>query len=157
MIKNERQYRVTQAQARRFEEALERLGRAASDKKLHPRLRQAQADAVRGQLAELRAELAEYDDLRSGSRRTIQWRSLEALADLLIKARIAAGLTQRELAERLGLKEQQVQRYEATSYASASLARLIEVAGAVGIEFSGDVALPGAPESHAGARSGEAS
>ena len=34
--------------------------------------------------------------------------------------------------QRLGLKEQQIQRYEATDYASASLTRTREVAGALG-------------------------
>ena len=57
--------------------------------------------------------------------------SLKLVADLpsiLIKARIAQGLSQRDLAERVGVKEQQIQRYEATDYASANLARLKEVA-----------------------------
>ena len=45
--------------------------------------------------------------------------------------RIAAGISPRERAARLGLKEQQIQRYEATQYASASLSRVIEVAQAI--------------------------
>jgi ribosome-binding protein aMBF1 (putative translation factor) len=52
----------------------------------------------------------------------------------LIEARIAAGMSQRELARVLGIKEQQVQRYEATEYASASLARVIKVAHALAVE-----------------------
>ena len=56
------------------------------------------------------------------------------LATVLIKARVAQGLSQRDLAERLGLKEQQIQRYEATDYASASLARIKEVVSALGAE-----------------------
>ncbi|MGH9064800.1 MAG: helix-turn-helix transcriptional regulator [Acidimicrobiales bacterium] len=43
------------------------------------------------------------------------------------RARIAAGLSQRELAERLGVVEQQVQRYEANEYASTSSNRLRDV------------------------------
>jgi transcriptional regulator with XRE-family HTH domain len=53
----------------------------------------------------------------------------------LIQARIAAGLSQKELARRLGLKEQQIQRYEATDYASAKLSRLRAVMHALGIEL----------------------
>ena len=56
---------------------------------------------------------------------------LNDLPQALIRARIASGLSQRELAMRLGLKEQQIQRYEATKYASASLSRVIEVAQAI--------------------------
>lgn len=61
---------------------------------------------------------------------------------MLIKGRIAAGLTQRQLADRLGLKEQQMQRYEATDYASASLARVSEVIAALGIEVKEAVVPP---------------
>ncbi len=43
-------------------------------------------------------------------------------------------LSQRQLADRLGLKEQQIQRYEATQYASASLSRLREVAAELDVQ-----------------------
>ena len=43
-------------------------------------------------------------------------------------ARIAAGLTQEDLAGRLGVKPQQIQRYEASDYQTASFARLLEIA-----------------------------
>ena len=62
-----------------------------------------------------------------------------------IKARIAQGLSQKDLAERLKLKEQQIQRYEATDYASASLNRIKEVVTALGIDI-------GEPASAAGSR-----
>ena len=56
-----------------------------------------------------------------------------ALPSMLIKARIARGLSQKDLAERVGLKEQQIQRYEATDYATANLARIKEVVNAFGV------------------------
>ena len=63
--------------------------------------------------------------------------ALNAVAELptiLIKARIAQDLRQKDLAEQLGLKDQQIQRYEATDYATASLTRIKEVANALGGE-----------------------
>ena len=45
--------------------------------------------------------------------------AVEDLPKALIRARIAAGMTQEGLAPRLGVKPQQVQRYEATEYGSA--------------------------------------
>ncbi len=56
---------------------------------------------------------------------------VECLPEALIDDRKKRGLTQRELAERLGIKEQQIQRYEATRYQSASLKRIVEVAEAM--------------------------
>ena len=66
-----------------------------------------------------------------------------------MQARIAAGLNQKDLADRLGLKEQQVQRYEATGYQSASLARLREVVDALGVKVRKDIFLPIKPLSSA--------
>ena len=56
---------------------------------------------------------------------------LENLPEILIEERKRLDLTQRQLAEKLGLKEQQIQRYEASRYQSASLQRLRQVAKAL--------------------------
>lgn len=58
---------------------------------------------------------------------------MAGLATLLIKARIVRGWTQRRLADALGVAEQQIQRYESTGYRSASLARICDVAEALGV------------------------
>ena len=62
MIKNERQYRITKAQAAKLVAALESFSaQSAGDRKTHPRLVKAQADALRSQLESLRGELREYE------------------------------------------------------------------------------------------------
>ena len=133
MIKNERQYRITKAQAERFSEALRGLeGETADGLGVHPLLFKAKKDAVRSQLTDLEEELREYEGLKSGD---FEFGQLDAVAEvprLLIRARIARGLSQKSLAGRLGLKEQQIQRYEASEYASASLARIRSVAEVLG-------------------------
>ena len=132
MIKNERQYRITKAQAARFAETLKRLGQASGGTAgVHPRIVQAQADAIRSQLADLEREMREYETLRAGGYGLEELSVVDELATVLIKARIGQGLSQKELAERIGVKEQQIQRYEATDYATASLARIKEVASAL--------------------------
>ena len=143
MIKNERQYRITKAQIDKFVSATEQLAsQSDSHQQVHPILQKAQADALQSQLAELRREIEEYEALKSGQRAILELNSLEELPRALIKARIAAGFSQKELAERLGLKEQQIQRYEDTEYTSASLARLLEVSQVLGIKVREDVFLP---------------
>jgi DNA-binding XRE family transcriptional regulator len=144
MIKNEREYRITRAQAARFEQALAELGNSGTDDRLHPLLVKAQRDSMQSQLDDLQEQLGEYEALRSGDRFVISLDSLEELPRALIQARIAAGLSQGDLAERLGMKEQQVQRYEATDYAGASLERLSKVINALGLHVREDVLLPGA-------------
>jgi len=116
----------------RFEKALAELsGPQRSTKTVHPLLVKAQRKTVESQLQSLRKELAEYDELRRQGQKEIDVSRIEEVPSVLIRARIAAGLTQKELAERLGVKEQQIQRYEATRYASASLTRILEVARAL--------------------------
>jgi transcriptional regulator with XRE-family HTH domain len=145
MIKNERQYRITKAQADKFRDALALFSSETKDTQagVHPVMIEAQRGAMSSQLEELDEQLAEYDALRHGNRSVLQFNSLEELPRALIKARIASGMSQKELADRLGLKEQQIQRYEATDYAGASLDRIRDVVHALGITVREDIFLPG--------------
>jgi HTH-type transcriptional regulator/antitoxin HigA len=79
--------------------------------------------------------LKTYESLRKSNRKSLPRTSLESLPRTLVEARIATGISQAELAERLGMKPQQIQRYEATSYSSASLSRVQQVARALGLKL----------------------
>ena len=138
MIQNEREYRISKAQAEKFVEALAAF--EAKPPEGHPKMRRAYREALASQLADLQEQLEAYDGLRSGVK-DLALASLEDLPKVLIQARISAGLSQKDLAGKLGLKEQQVQRYEATLYGSASLTRLVEVAKVLGVHFDGRVVL----------------
>ena len=140
MIKNERQYRITKAQADRFSEALRRLNAGGADQsESQPRLLAVQKEALQSQLSDLEAEIREYETLKAGNFAFEQLERISELPRLLIRARIASGLSQRGLADRLGLKEQQIQRYEANDYASASFARIKGVVSALGLKLDGDL------------------
>jgi DNA-binding XRE family transcriptional regulator len=128
LIKNERQYRITQSWAAKFRASLEELTTKPRPKNVHPKMWEAQKAGIESQLRELEDELRDYERLKSGGPNTLELDSLDALPKVLIQARIAAGLTQEDLASRLGLKPQQIQRYEANDYQTASLARLLEIA-----------------------------
>lgn len=141
MITNEVQYRATKAHLERFEEAARNL--EAQLEATPSKLARLELDAVRAQAGDLRAELDEYERLRSGTVSSFEGSSLADLATLLVKARIARGWTQRRLAEALGVAEQQVQRYEATGYRSASLARICDVAAALDVQVTERAELRG--------------
>ena len=128
VITNEVQYRATKAHLERFEQAAANIEARPGKRTKLDRL---QLDAVRAQADDLRVELADFDQLRSGTLSTFDAASLEELSTVLIKARIARGWTQRQLGEALGLAEQQIQRYEANDYRSTSLARLCDIANAL--------------------------
>ena len=130
MITNEVQYRATKAHLKRFEEATANIDARPGKR---TKLERLELDAIRSQADDLRTELADYDQLRHGGLSTFDAASLEELSTVLVKARIARGWTQRQLAEALGMAEQQIQRYEANGYRSTSLARLCDIANALGV------------------------
>lgn len=143
MIKNERQYQVTKKQIRNFEEALARVRSQQFEEGTDDYLfQQIDIGGLTSQLEDLRAEALDYERLRSTQPAVINVDSFDELPQALIAARIASGMTQRALAERLGIKEQQVQRYEATDYASASLQRVSEVVHALDVAVREEVLLP---------------
>ncbi len=139
MITNGRQYRILQAEVKRFEKSLAQAKEQNPD--LSPRLRQAGITAIENRLQQLRRELADYDSLKRGKRTVEILNSLEDLPTALIRGRIASKLTQKQLAERLGVAEQQIQRWEITHYAGVSLDRIIHVASELGMRIEGKVFL----------------
>ena len=135
MIKNEKQYRITKAQVRRFQDALAEMEHQKKPVNVTPRLWKAQRDAAQSQLDDLQDEVAQYERLHDGTRRDVVLEGVEDLPKALIRARIAAGMTQEALARRLGLKTQQIQRYEATDYESASFGRMLRIVAALGLRM----------------------
>jgi len=137
MITNERQYRITSAQLEKFRKAIDDFDIKDVIKQTKSKvLAKAELDALRSEYENLSMQLHEYETLKSGTVEILKASSLEELPSILIRARIAKGLSQRQLADAIGLKEQQIQRYEAEEYASANLPRLAEVAKALGLNIS---------------------
>ena len=117
MIFSDRQYAVPKEQLGKLRDA---LSAASADVQKHRRLREIEAKALNSQVADIERELADMifsSQVLSASRRA----SPGDLPRILIQARIAKSLSQTDLAERLGMKAQQIERYEATEYMSASL------------------------------------
>lgn len=131
MIKNQHQYRVTGAQLKRLEEALKRTRAAKAS--LEPALHEAVIAGLEAQIADLQEEMEEYDSLKG--RDVLVADTFQELPQVLIQARIARGWTQEQLARKLKLKAQQIQRYESTEYRTVSLERLLDVAAALNIEL----------------------
>jgi len=127
MIKNEKQYKITHSWLKKFEEGRKKIDSLPKSKE-QPWLRQAQRGSLEAQIRQLKEEIQEYEALKSGK---IVVPSLDVLAtvpELLIKKRIANGWTLEQLADRLGLHYQQIQRYESTDYATATFETMQKVA-----------------------------
>jgi HTH-type transcriptional regulator/antitoxin HigA len=136
MIQSDRQYGVSRDQLAKLEAALSEVQSRNAERAW---LKQAEIDALKSQIEEIRDQLVQYDLLKSGEFPFTKTHSLERLPSILVQARIASGMSQTELGAKLGMKPQQVQRYEATNYMGASLGRLIEVARVLGVKASGAI------------------
>lgn len=135
MITNEKQYKISRAQAAKFLEAIENFDeKLLQAREIDPRIIKAQRDALESQYESLREEIEQYELLKSGKAGVLELNNLADLPDLLIRARIAQGLTQTDLAQRLDMKPQQIQRYESERYSSASMRRLLEIASVLNIQ-----------------------
>jgi transcriptional regulator with XRE-family HTH domain len=135
MITNERQHRITAAETKRFEHAIARAEQDGPTPEVDPRLHQAMIEGMRSQLNDLSDELYEYEALRDGKIKGRVFDSLLALPDALIEGRIAGKLTQKQLGHKLGIPEQQIQRYEQMRYRGVGIERLQEVAEALRIKL----------------------
>jgi HTH-type transcriptional regulator / antitoxin HipB len=134
MIQNERQYRITQTKLKEFERDLAAID--LQDPNLHPRQIVGWTNSYNLTIRQLKQEIAEYEQLKSGNISTFVLGSIDDIPTTLIKARIAAGLTQKELADEIGVQEQQIQRYEANHYSSTSFDRLRSIANVLKIEIT---------------------
>lgn len=137
MITNERQYKISKMQLSRLKQAVEGFDLAAVSARIGSDvLAIAELNALKSEKEVLDEQVNDYEALKSGVVTVLKAATLKELPSILIRARIAQGMSQRDLAQNLGLKEQQVQRYESEEYASASLRRLEQVADALHLNIS---------------------
>lgn len=148
MIKGRREYEVTQSWVRNFEWSLSALDGSTE----HGRgpIADVKRDALRSQLGDLRAEVAEYERLVSGSAGNVPC-DLEDLPGTLIRRRLSMGMSERDVAERLGLEEQQVLEYERTDYEGAGYDTMLRVLSVLSVDGDEGMVYGGAAADFDGA------
>jgi DNA-directed RNA polymerase specialized sigma subunit len=130
MIRSEAEYKEA---VRRIAEEKQRLAEQKSSleaMQLGPEEVKRALDPMRSFHLQLEEEVEAYERLKRGEFGEIT--NLRGIGQLLIAARIFKGLSQRELAERLGVHESQVSRDERNEYHNITLeraARILEVLG----------------------------
>jgi len=130
MIKNEKQYQIAKKNLKGFRDALAGYEKRDDKSSYIVRL---EMNAVKHHIKNFEAEIEEFENLQNGNLSIVSLNSLDDVPGVLIKARIAKQLTQAALADKVGLKEQQIQKYEATDYAGASVLRLQRILDALGV------------------------
>ena len=117
MIKNESQ--LTRAK-QEMEELLDALYQIKGEE-LTDRMQKA---AYCCRLKDLSSEIEEFEKLRN--RQHLSFTN-ENLPKSIIALRIASGYTQKELADKIGVPEQQIQRYEQQEYGKVKFERVVQI------------------------------
>jgi ribosome-binding protein aMBF1 (putative translation factor) len=82
---------------------------------------------------QLREEVEAYERLKRGEFEDLE--NLRGLGQVLITSRIAQGLSQRDLARRLGVHESQVSRDERNEYFGVTLERAVKILDALRVRL----------------------
>ncbi len=90
--------------------------------------------------AQLKEEVETYEQMRRGDLGLLF--SLTQIGRWLVGARIALGLTQQELAERLGISAAQVSRDERNDYHGITVERAQRIMDVLGIRFRAEAMNP---------------
>src|ERR1700693_756373 len=129
MIKSDAQRERTVAQIEGFRQALAKAAQNKPDKR---------SAAIRGSyesmVGQLEDELREYDQLKSGELALPHVERLDQIAPFIARIRIAKGVSQTELARRLGVSKQVISRYEENEYQTVAIPRLQEILDVIGIK-----------------------
>ena len=128
MIKSDAQRERTVAQIEGFRRALAKVTEERAAKR-GAVLRA----SYEGMIRQLEDELREYDELKAGELKLPRIEKLDEIAPFITRIRIAKGVSQAELARRLGVSKQVISRYEESDYQTVSIARLQEILDAIGI------------------------
>lgn len=136
MILNERTLRLVRARALQLQREIADSSYRDLKSQLSSEIISARRTALSEEFNRLTSQIQAYEQLKGPNREEAQNLDAEELGFLPILGRIAKGLSQRQLAELLGLKEQQIQRYESEKYSGISLARYEKVLDTLGIQLS---------------------
>jgi DNA-binding Xre family transcriptional regulator len=132
MINNEKQYKISKKKFNEIITEIEKVKKASEQNPLRNKLILASLQNVK---QELENEIAIYESLKNTTPKTLAERFIAELPSILTEYKIISGLTQKEFAEKLGLKEQQLQRYEAENFKGVSFKNLLKFLDAIGLEI----------------------
>jgi HTH-type transcriptional regulator/antitoxin HigA len=134
MIKNELQYGVTKSQIKQLKDSIVFLENFEGDGELpkpNPEELELGISHIESEISILEEEIEEYLKIKNGEKTPAFPQNISEIGDFVIQLRIAANLTQAELARLVHTKTQVIQRYEATDYATVSIARVNQIVRAI--------------------------
>ena len=132
MIRNEHEYREAVRRIGDEAQRLQQQEKKLVEMGLGPEEIKRAMDPMRSFHQQLSEEVESYERLKRGEFDELQ--NFHGVGQLLVALRIAEGLSQRELADRLGVHESQVSRDERNEYHGVTVERVQRVLDALGVE-----------------------
>jgi len=139
MIHSEKEYKEAVERIRQEKQRLARQKAELKGMGLGPADIKRAMDPMLSFHQQLEEEVQSYERLKRGEFEEIG--NLRGLGQLLVSLRIARGLTQRQLAEKLGVHETQVSRDERNDYHGITLERAARILEALGADVRSRVEL----------------
>lgn len=132
MIKNREQYEITKEELDKFSKRIEEMKEAGPGS--DPTLFRMKLGGLKVAREDLRNQMDSYDRILSETPPSVA----ECAMDIpmhLIKSRISSGITEEDLAKRVGLQESDIRGYESTEYTTAETSHIKNIAGALGVKI----------------------
>ena len=147
MIRTEQEYQLTLQNLAEQDERIKLQAAQLKGMKLTKDGIKRVLDPVRVFAEQMREEVATYERLKRGEFDALE--NLAGMGQMLIALRISKGLTQRELAQRMGVNESQVSRDERNEYHGITLDRAQRILEVLEVRMKTTVESPG-PMNRAG-------
>jgi len=132
MIKNEKQYRISKRKVKELNEHIDRTNKEIDKNPLRNQLILVSLNSSKD---EIENDILLYESLKKNKQGVLKERLIAELPSLITEYKIVSGLTQKEFAEMLGIKEQQLQRYEAESFKGVTFKNLLKFLDLIGLEI----------------------
>ncbi len=139
MIRNGSEYQQAVQRLREESKRIAKLKQELKAKGLKPEELKRAIDPIYSFHLQLKEEVESYERLKRGDFDEIK--NLHGLGRTLVALRIASGLTQRELAEKLGVHESQVSRDERNEYHGITVERASHILDELNAEMHSEINL----------------
>lgn len=140
MIRNEREYQEAVARVEQEKARLAQHEAHLRQQGLKPQEARKAMEPLQAFHLQLTEEIAAYERLRRGQFDDVL--NFQGLGQLLVALRIASGLTQKQLAERLHVDEAVVSRDERNEYHNVGIEKAQRILNAMGVRLRTSVELP---------------
>jgi ribosome-binding protein aMBF1 (putative translation factor) len=135
MIKNSKQLKIDKVEVSNLQDLLRDMDQLKKENSIDL-MKQLQYDIYKRRIQELTEQIKEYESLVSGKLNSLEFNSTnDNFENSIVSFRLASGLTQKELADKIEVHEQQIQRYEQQDYLKASFERVIQLLKVLGVRI----------------------